>query len=146
MPCHLTVRSTAPGTQKRPKEPPNPSVSRVANASTGGPGRFGSRAPSSKTYDTGDGPAPTRDLSTSFADRAPIPGPPSTVRPQRPEGTKQGPRLSDGGRLMTYDSMAANAGPGRGVDRRRRVVRLRAGPSHPGGRRRQRRRAPAGAG
>jgi len=40
-----------PNTTKRPKEPPVPSVSRVADTSTSVPGRFGSRAPSSRTYD-----------------------------------------------------------------------------------------------
>jgi hypothetical protein len=48
-------------TTKRPKEPPVPSVSRVADTSTNVPGRFGSRAPSSKTYDRG---APLPRLGT----------------------------------------------------------------------------------
>jgi hypothetical protein len=39
------------GTRKRPKEPQVPPVSRVADTSTSVPGRFGSRAPSSRTYD-----------------------------------------------------------------------------------------------
>ena len=71
-----------PGTTKRPKEPPVPPVSRVADTSTNVPGRFGSRAPSSKTYDTGAAPPPPRDLSTSFAEDGPNLEVPSTVRPQ----------------------------------------------------------------
>src|SRR6266540_4678567 len=101
MPCPRAVLA-APGTTKRPKEPPVPSVSRVANASTGVPGRFGSRAPSSKTYDTGRAPPPPRDLSTSFAEDAPIPGAPSTARPQSEQGTEGGQVLSRGGRLTNH--------------------------------------------